>query len=107
MHTSNLPAVTLTMHPFHIFLSVFNLCCATLLMSDKTYIVEFAFIGEIIGNSLAVITLFLLLPLLSMRFYNRAHHQFLKQHSLGLFNGVFIILFWIYIFNTGTPFLQD
>jgi Mn2+/Fe2+ NRAMP family transporter len=55
----------------------------------------FAVFGGTIANLFVVILSFALLPRLIFTYSKNLHHQFLATHWLGIFNGAFVILFWL------------
>ena len=96
------------MHKFHILVAGFNLFCLFLFTFSLLFSMYFnlpkgtlqfplivGMMGGYFANFLALgITVLLSLVLLA-KFIQNKHKDFIKEHKLGLFNGIFVVFFWI------------
>ncbi len=91
------------MHPFHIFISAFNLLCAAALAAfawtDIAALGAFAVIGGYLANLLAALTSLVVAIWYLVSLAKGNGRKIVAGHWLGLFNGAFVVAFWTAFFN--------
>ncbi len=93
------------MHPAHITILVVNILCGVF-----AYIGLFLFrdsLGQLGGisvhvgyfaNLIAIVVSFVLIILLAIRFVSGKHRDLLSDNWLGIINGIFVVVFWVFAF---------
>ena len=88
------------MHPFHISISVINLLCGlavALAYTTNFHREDLLGFGIFVGyfaNLLAVVISIVLFVILIVRYIKGQGKPFIARNWLGIFNGVFVLLFW-------------
>ena len=92
------------MHPVHIFISVTNLICGfamiialSLAPEPSPFLMGVGVFGGYIMNAVAVLITIMLSVLFAYHYLNKNHKKMLHRHWLGLFNGTFVVTFWLFI----------
>ena len=101
----NLKKLYAATYPFHIFVAILNLTCLFGLMLSVIYLplsnqyrsdlTSLFLFGGMYANIFAVaISLFDLLYYFTVKQLDAQKRKFIARNGLGVFNGLFVILFW-------------
>jgi hypothetical protein len=101
------------MHPFHIFVSAFNIVVGALFASliwvcplmpicisrEHPTWAAFSVFGGYCANALAIFVSAVVVIMYLVGVSNGQARLVLQRHWLGVFNGLFVIVFWVLLFS--------